>query len=106
MIIPIILRGVNYLPDNIKKIEYRKDFQKFALYSADITLNPDFEPFVREIAEAIYEIYRLIRQQDDVFLNHDCNEFFIPSTIEVQSLWVGSNKLIHFPGRTSPNVGQ
>ena len=104
MIIPIILRGLDYLPENIKKIQYQNDFSKYALWSTNISQSPDFEPIIREIVKVIYEIYNMLRQDPDLFENQNCSDFTIPSLTEVQNSWKKFKKPPIFPGRINSNV--
>lgn len=88
LIIPIIFRGKEYLPEFISKDRYCYDFQGFSLSSSRISEHPEFSIQVAKLAEYVYERLKdLSSLAEDVC--KDCENFRLLSEQEAVN-WVKS----------------
>jgi hypothetical protein len=82
LIIPIVFRGLRYLPTEIKNHRAYYDFQSFQLGSKEMSRNPNFNTKIREIAEYIFDRSRELEALPlDPAL--DCANFNLPDEAEV-----------------------
>jgi hypothetical protein len=82
LIIPIVLRGVRYLPDEIKGRRQYHNFEDFQLGSRRLSRHPRFAPVIREIASYICDRYQELRElPDDAFQNGE--HFSLPDDTEM-----------------------
>lgn len=82
LIIPIVLRGEETLPADIRVKRFYYSFERFSLTSREIAKNKQFENSVREIAKAIHarkQMFDALRED----LTFDCDGFSFPSEEEV-----------------------
>lgn len=82
LIIPIVLRGGQYLPSTIRDQRHYYSFERFSLFSKRIAYNPQLEPQVRKIAEAIHAYKNMLAPWSDEF-TFDCHGFMFPTENEV-----------------------
>ena len=82
LIIPIIFRGPEHLPPELKRRLYY-DFSAYTLVRPEISNNPQYVEVIEEIAQRIREIYdRFGVLLDDPCGN--CEEFALPAEEEIQ----------------------
>jgi hypothetical protein len=82
LIIPIILRGEEYLPPLIRSERHYYSFERFSLWTRKIARNPQLEPLVRQIAETIQARKSVLAPWSDEF-TCDCNTFAFPTEADV-----------------------
>jgi hypothetical protein len=82
LIVPIILRGEEYLPPTIRNERHYYSFERFTLWSKRIAHNPQLEPLVRQIAGVIYARKNMLDPWSDEF-TCDCHSFTFPTEDEV-----------------------
>jgi hypothetical protein len=82
LIIPIILRGSESLPEMVRKHRQYYTFERFSLSSRELARNRQFEDRVREIASVIHARKRALAPWSDE-LTSDCNCFTFPSEEEI-----------------------
>lgn len=61
LIIPVVLRGVKHLPDEIKRCRQYYDFEGFQLGGRRLSMHPRFAPTIREIATCICDRYHELK---------------------------------------------
>ena len=88
LIIPIILRGEEYLPSLIRDHRHYYSFERFSLHSPRIAENEQFEPYVRQIAKAIHARKIALGPLAEEF-TCNCQGFVFPTAEEVRP-WVES----------------
>jgi TIR domain len=82
LIIPIVFRGLKFLPIEIKNQRAYYDFQSFQLGSREMSRNPNFNSKIRQIAEYIYDRCRELEAlPTDPYL--ECANFNLPDEAEV-----------------------
>jgi hypothetical protein len=82
LIIPIVFRGLRFLPAEIKDHRAYYDFQSFQLGNKEMSRNPIFNSKIREIAEYIYDRCRDLEALPlDPALQ--CANFNLPDEAEV-----------------------
>jgi hypothetical protein len=82
LIIPVVLRGSRYLPDDIKGWRQYYNFEGFQLGSRRLSRHPRFAPVIREIAAYICERYQeLLELPDETFQGGD--QFSLPDETEI-----------------------
>lgn len=82
LIIPIVLRGARYLPEEIKKRRQYHDFEGFQLGSRRLSRHPRFAPVIREIAAYICDRYQELRElPDEMFQGGE--QFSLPDESEI-----------------------
>jgi len=86
LIIPIVFRGSEYLPDEIRNRRQYYDFGDFLLSDEQISKHPSYAGKIREIAEYIkarHEAFR--RVQSDPCTS--CDSFSLPSDEDIR-VWL------------------
>jgi len=99
LIIPIVFRGENYLPPEIKNRRQYVKFDSFLLSDDEMSKHPRFAPEIRKIAE-----YIAARCQAFDALSEDacknCSEFTLPTEEEIREWLEGITGFKQsFPGR-------
>jgi hypothetical protein len=98
LIIPIILRGEDDIPDKIKLRRQYYDFSKYTLLDQDMGTNPNYVKEIDEIAKTIHRLFEaFLRLGEDMC--GDCGMFSIPAEQEIE-LWLDQPSIPPFPGRT------
>jgi hypothetical protein len=83
MIIPIVLRGVEDLPEEIKgRIQYL-DFSKYTTASANIRKNQTYVDDIGKVAKGISGLYRLFKNVDAC---KECDTFALPDPDTIKPL--------------------
>jgi TIR domain len=96
MIIPIVLRGVEDLPDDIKKRIHYLDFSRYTTASAKIRRNKEYVGRIGELARKISELYRLFEHLDPC---KDCDDFSLPDVNVLKPFRSADKSLANpFPG--------
>ncbi|MDE2370771.1 MAG: toll/interleukin-1 receptor domain-containing protein [Burkholderiales bacterium] len=70
LIIPVVLRGFEWLPPRLKDERQAQDFSQFTLADRQIRRNPKFGPKVQAIARQIHDHYRALQPIE----GHACDE--------------------------------
>jgi hypothetical protein len=84
LIIPIVLRGSRYLPDEIKGWRHYYNFEGFQLGSRRLSRHPRFAPVIREIAAYICERYQELSElPDETFQGSE--HFRLPDETEISA---------------------
>jgi hypothetical protein len=83
LIIPIVLRGAQFLPAAISGRRQIVSFESFALWSEKIAYSPEFGPSVRKIAELIVAYNEILAPWSDEF-TCECDGFKFPTEEEVK----------------------
>jgi hypothetical protein len=99
LIIPIVFRGEDYLPKEIKERRQYYKFDDFLMSDVEISRHPDYAPKIREIAEIIREHYKLLTAlaEDPC---ESCSSFTLPSEAEIRQWLEGAQgATASFPGR-------
>ena len=78
LIFPIVFRGPEYLPPQIKDHIQYSDFSSFTLISPEISRNPEFVEEIERIAKDIYKLYRDFEQSGEDPCGV-CDDFKLPS---------------------------
>ena len=99
LIIPIVLRSENSLPQEVKDHRQYHDFTKFSLVEKRLTKSREYAPTVRIIAEYINDRYRALS-----VLSNDpcegCETFALPTDDEIRPWLTGMLAApAPFPGR-------
>jgi hypothetical protein len=82
LIIPIVFRGLKFLPSEIKNRRAYYDFQSFQLGGREMSRNSNFNSKIQEIAAYIYDRCRELEAlSTDPYL--DCDNFNLPDESEV-----------------------
>ncbi len=99
LIIPIIFRGSDHLPAEIKTQRHFYDFSGYTLVEPEITNNERYVNTIEQIAQRIYELYKSFSALPDDPCS-DCNGFSLPTAIEIQQ-WLANVTITRpgFPGR-------
>jgi hypothetical protein len=82
LIIPIVFRGLKFLPSEIRNQRAYYDFQSFQLGSKVMARNPNFNSQIREIADYIFDRYRELEALA-VDPTLECDNFNLPNEAEV-----------------------
>ncbi len=86
LIIPIVVRGEDHLPHEIKKRRQYYNFEDFLLGAESINSRSDFARQIRNIAKYIADMYRTLET-----LSEDpcqgCESFVLPTEDEI-NLWI------------------
>lgn len=87
-IIPIVFRGAEYLPEEIKERRQFYDFSPYTLVQPEIAENENYVADIEEIAHRIYALYSkcMTSLEDPV---SECKEFTLPPEGEIQD-WLMS----------------
>jgi len=78
LILPVVLRGMNSLPQELRSRKHCYDFERFSLTSRELARNKAFETKVREMAEVILQRKRLL-DAVGTDMTCDCDRFLFPS---------------------------
>jgi hypothetical protein len=99
LIIPLVFRGEDYLPQEIKTNRHCYNFEQFLMSDVEISRHPDYAPKIREIAEIIRKHYDvLMKASSDPC--QGCENFALPSEDEIkQWLETAQGATVPFPGR-------
>ena len=89
LIIPLVLRGSNTLPEIITGVRQYESIEDYATYDRDIISNPHFANQLRPVCDYIAERFlELNRIKIDPCC--DCSEFKLPSNEEAHD-WLNKN---------------
>ena len=95
LIIPIVLRGFNELPDEIKRQRQVIRFEQYALTEPKLSRDPRFHPEIKRVAEYIAARCRELKN-----IQIDCEEFQIPTHEQSEEAAnILSGEIPPFPGR-------
>jgi len=87
LIIPIVFRGADSIPSEIKERRQYYSFEAFQLSDVEMSRHPNYAGKIKEIAKYIYDRYKAM-----VALNSDvcecCTEFKLPREGEITE-WLG-----------------
>jgi hypothetical protein len=83
LIIPIVLRGEETLPEDIRANRHYYSFERFSLTSRELSRNRQFEEQVRQIAVVIHQRKQLLYPLG-ADMTHNCDSFNFPSEDEVR----------------------
>jgi len=82
LIIPIVFRGADSLPSEIKAHRHYYDFGDFLLCDTEISKHPNYARKIKEIAKTIFDIYQIFsRLSEDPCSG--CDDFVLPAESEV-----------------------
>ena len=98
-IIPIVFRGEDCLPKEIKERRYYYRFDDFLLSNVRMSRHPTYARTIKEIAKAIFDHYRMLAAlpQDPC---GSCEQFSLPTETEIQQWLEGvQSSTAPFPGR-------
>lgn len=98
LIIPVILRGAEYLPPAIRDRRQYYSFERFSLRSRKIARDAQFEQYVREIAKSIHTRKIVLAPLADEF-TCDCHNFAFPTEEEVRPWVADIEKMINSANR-------
>jgi hypothetical protein len=100
LIIPIVLRGAKYFPNEIKRQYY--DFSEFALCPRKISRTTYYRKKLKEIAEIIFEIHTIFEKENTDFCR-TCSSFALPNDNdpEIDRLVLQNTYIEYFPGMNS-----
>lgn len=98
LIIPVVLRGLKHLPEEIRRSRKCYDFESFQLGGRRLSRHPRFAPAIREIATYVYDRYRELRElPEEAFSGGD--RFSLPDDCEIGPfLQVAAGFKMPFPG--------
>jgi hypothetical protein len=97
LIIPIIFRGGDYLPSDIREYRNCYYFDSYMLFSGDISTHPEYAPKIKIIADKIFRLCKKFEDLPAAF--DDCDRFKLPSDEEIEKWLNGIQKTkIPFPG--------
>jgi len=85
LIIPVVFRGMNYLPSSIRDKRHCYNFENFLLGTSRISRNPKFNEQIRKLAEYIYERCNDMSLLEETFAS--CDSFSLPTERDV-SEWL------------------
>jgi hypothetical protein len=88
LIIPIVFRGAEDLPQEIKGKRQIYNFEKFLLYDVEMSKHPEYASRIKEIAETIAKRKKALEATRVEFCS-DCNTFKFPSENDIL-LWLDS----------------
>jgi TIR domain len=81
LIIPVVFRGRDLLPHEIKHNRQYEDFTDFLLVSEEMSSHQSYAPKIRDIARYIFERCRELANMPDLF--DACRDFDFPSDAEI-----------------------
>jgi hypothetical protein len=81
LIIPVVFRGLNSLPTEIKSGRICYDFSSFSLADRRLSRHPRYAPEIRRIADYITARYTALSRLDDPC--RDCTSFSLPTEQEI-----------------------
>lgn len=82
LIIPVVLRGADSVPPQIRQSRHYLDFSQFSLASAEILRHPEYAAAMQRIASTIYE-HHLAFRDAGVDVCEACDQFRLPAPDEV-----------------------
>jgi hypothetical protein len=97
LIIPVVLRGFDDLPAEIRQNRQVYRFERYSVSGPRLIRNRSFDADIQKMAAYIAERVREMR--DDAF---DCGEFRMPGDDDVNDL-VMTGGAVAFPGREKPS---
>ncbi len=99
LIIPIVFRGAEALPDDIKERRHYYKFDDFLLSDVEISKHPAYAPKIREIARTIYDHHQRLSTLPTDLCQH-CRQFTLPSEADILP-WLETvqGSVTPFPGR-------
>jgi hypothetical protein len=99
LIIPIVFRGADYLPKEIKDRRLYYNFDKFLMSDVEISRHPEYAPKILEIAELIRKHYDALKAAASDPCQ-GCENFSLPSEDEIKQ-WLDQvqGTTVPFPGR-------
>ncbi len=83
LIIPIILRGPDRLPAELRHQRHFYDFSNITLASTELSRHPEYAPLIRTIAEYIAERYHSLRGLTNNSMQ-ECDQFALPDEAEIR----------------------
>ena len=87
LIIPIVFRGFDHVPDEIKRNRLCYNFSEFDEYESHRETHRRFGKFIREIAAYVVKCAETLDEvAEDVCI--ECDEFALPSEAQIRS-WLG-----------------
>jgi hypothetical protein len=98
LIIPIIFRGPEHFPEEIKNERHYLDFSNYSTCYKRLSKHPKYAAEIMDLAKYIYNAY-LNFENKDIF--KDCDKFKLPSRDEVTP-WLKKEacpRAQKFPGR-------
>ena len=96
MIIPIVLRGAEDVPEDIKKCIHYLDFSRYTTASANIRKNEEYVAQIGRLAKKIREMHQLFEELDPC---KGCSDFSLPEASKVAPLRpAGKSTAAPFPG--------
>lgn len=98
LIIPIVFRGEDHLPPEIKERRQYYNFDDFLLCDVEMWRHPHYAPKIKEIAQYICDRCRMLEALPQVF--DECEGFTLPTEEEISG-WLArvAGTEITFPGR-------
>jgi hypothetical protein len=91
LIIPIVIRGLRYLPPEIKNRRQYFDFERFKLSRTKMNKHPYFSPKIKEIAEYIFDRWNTFKELGDSLFDNNEN-FTLPEEKEIMGWLMGIKK--------------
>lgn len=82
LIIPVIFRGSEKMPGEIRERRHSCNFESYYLYESNMQYQPDYAPKVREIASIIADKTIMLKQLSDEKC-FDCSNFSLPKESEI-----------------------
>lgn len=98
LIIPIIFRGAEHFPEEIKNKRHYVDFSNYYACYKKLSKHPKYAKEITNIAEYIFNLYKNL---DDECIFKDCDKFKLPSQAEIIP-WLEEKacpRAQKFPGR-------
>jgi TIR domain len=83
LIIPVILRGADEIPERIKKDRLYADFSRFTLATQDLSRNPEYVSLIEDIAAEIYKHYKRFETVGGDVCG-DCSTFVLPAESQLK----------------------
>jgi TIR domain len=104
LIIPIVFRGADELPEDIKTVRHYYDFQDFDPTEPEMIRSDKYYDQIRKIARYIYDRYRAMMRAKNFDPCNDCSKFPMPSEDEAKK-WLERLEIVSiaFPMREGDN---
>lgn len=101
LIIPVVLRGLQFMPSVVKENRNYYDFQSYTTAGKKITKHPKLVGAVRQISEYIFSCYKIFNYlRDDPCSN--CRGYNLPTDDEARN-WLDrvapTQEMLPLPGR-------
>jgi hypothetical protein len=97
LIIPIVIRGEDYLPSEISNRRSYRNFEKFLRGHRDMSRHPDYSTAIRDLAEYITARHAIMRPMGEEICK-GCDTFSLPHGEELDD-WLQTVSSVPFPGR-------